>query len=78
MRTFAPFVAGVGRMNYARFLLFSVGGGIFWVTTLVTIGYFFGNLPIIRENLSLAIFTIIGISLLPLAGELVRARLRRA
>ena len=78
VRTFAPFVAGIGRMAYARFLMFSVGGGLLWVVALVYAGYFFGNIPVVRQNLSLAIVGIVAVSLLPLAIGLLRHRLRKA
>lgn len=74
VRTFAPFVAGIGRMHYTRFLLFSLGGGILWVVALVYLGYFFGNLPIVRQNLTIAIIGIIAASLLPLALGFLRHR----
>ena len=66
VRTFAPFVAGVGRMHYPRFLAFDVGGGILWVWSFGLLGYFFGNAPIIKENFGLAIIGVILISLLPI------------
>jgi membrane-associated protein len=78
VRTFAPFVAGVGRMTYARFALFNVTGAVLWVVSLVYAGYFFGNIPIIRDNLTIVIFVIIGISLLPIVVEWLRARRRPA
>ena len=78
VRTFAPFVAGIGKMAYPRFLLFSVGGGVFWVVALVYAGFFFGNIPLVRQNLSVAILGIIALSLAPLAIEFVRHRLRKA
>ena len=78
VRTFAPFVAGIGKMAYPRFLLFSVGGGLFWVVALVYLGVFFGNLPIVKQNLTVAIFAIIAISLTPLALEFLRHRLKKA
>jgi len=65
IRTFAPFVAGVGKMDYRSFVPFSLIGGIAWVGSLVLAGYFFGNIPFIKQNLTLVIFGIIGISLLP-------------
>jgi len=78
VRTFAPFVAGIGKMAYPRFLLFSVGGGLFWVVALVYAGFFFGNIPLVRQNLSVAILGIIAVSLAPLTIEFVRHRLRKA
>ena len=74
VRTFAPFVAGVGRMHYPRFLAFDVGGGILWVWGFGLLGYFFGNTPIIKENFGLAIIGVILISLLPIFFEAWRAR----
>ncbi len=78
VRTFAPFVAGVGRMQYLRFLSFSVAGALLWVLSLTFAGYFFGNIPLVRQNLSVAIFGIIAVSLAPLAFEALRSRLRKA
>jgi membrane-associated protein len=74
VRTFAPFVAGVGRMRYARFLAFDVAGGILWVWGFGLLGYFFGNTPVVKENFGLAIIAVIFISLLPIAFEAWRAR----
>jgi len=65
-RTFAPFVAGVGAMNYSRFFLFNLGGGLGWCFSLTLAGYWFGNLPWVRKNLSLMIVGIILVSMLPL------------
>lgn len=65
IRTFAPFVAGVGSMDYRRFLPLSLVGGIVWVGSLVLAGYFFGNIPFLKQNLSLLIFGIIILSMLP-------------
>ena len=78
VRTFAPFVAGIGKMAYPRFLLFSVGGGMLWVVALVYLGVFFGNLPIVKQNLTIAIFAIIALSLAPLATEFLRHWLKKA
>lgn len=78
IRTFAPFVAGIGRMAYPRFLLFSIGGGLLWVCALVYGGFFFGNLPMVRQNLSIVILAIIGASVAPIAFEVLRTRFRRA
>jgi len=72
VRTYVPFVAGVGRMRYPRFLAFSVGGALLWVVSLVGAGYFFGNLPVVRDNLTLAIMGVIAVSLAPLAFAALR------
>ncbi|HEX5048872.1 MAG TPA: DedA family protein [Gammaproteobacteria bacterium] len=74
VRTFAPFVAGVGRMSYGRFLAFDVGGGILWVWSFGLLGYFFGNHPVVKENFGLAIIAVIVLSLVPMAVEVWRAR----
>lgn len=78
IRTFAPFVAGVGSMRYPRFLGFSVIGALVWVVSLVYAGYFLGNIPVVRQNLSVVILIIIALSLAPVAFEFLRVRLRRA
>ena len=76
-RTFAPFVAGVARMFYPRFFMFSVFGTILWVGGLVTLGYFFGNVPFIKKNLSLLVVGIILLSLVPMIIGVIRSRLGR-
>ena len=76
IRTFAPFVAGVGAMTYSRFLLYNVVGGIVWVTLFVLAGYFFGNLPAVRQNFSYVILAIIALSVMPIVVEFLRARRR--
>jgi membrane-associated protein len=80
VRTFAPFVAGVGSMSYGRFFTYNVAGGLMWVTLCLFAGYFFGNLPLVRANFSLVIIAIVAISVLPAVIEIVRHRLaaRRA
>src|SRR5437667_3487534 len=72
VRTFMPFVAGVGAMAYLRFLLFCVAGAALWVGLLVYAGFFFGNVPVVKHNFSLVILAIIFISLLPAVVHLVR------
>jgi len=74
VRTFAPFVAGIGAMRYRRFLPIDVFGGLLWVGLFVFGGYFFGNLPIVKRNFSFVILAIIVISVLPIAWEWVRLR----
>lgn len=75
IRTFAPFVAGVARMNYTRFFIFNVIGGVFWIGSLTLAGYWFGNLPWVKTNLTLVIFGIIGLSLSPMGIAWLRHRL---
>jgi membrane-associated protein len=75
IRTFAPFVAGIGAMSYGRFLAYNVAGGLLWVPVCVFAGYFFGNLPMVRKNFSLVILAIVVISLLPAVVEYLRHRL---
>ena len=74
VRTFAPFVAGVGNMEYGRFIYNCVLGGVLWVTSLTLAGYFFGQIDIIKNNFEIVVFGIIGVSLLPIAVEFFRAR----
>jgi membrane-associated protein len=74
VRTFAPFVAGIGAMTYARFLLYNVTGGVVWICAFVAAGYFFGNIPVVKDNFSLVILAIIVISVLPGVIEYWRAR----
>jgi membrane-associated protein len=74
IRTFAPFVAGVGSMNYGVFLAYNVIGGVAWVALCVFAGFFFGNIPVVKRNFSIAILVIILISMIPLAWEAWKAR----
>src|SRR3990170_7595032 len=76
IRTFAPFVAGIGSMTYGRFLLYNVAGAILWVVSLVMAGFLFGNLRIVKENLTLVIIGIIILSLVPGFVEYLRHRRR--
>ncbi|KNX76269.1 MULTISPECIES: DedA family protein [Pseudomonas] len=77
LRTFAPFVAGIAHMHYPRFLAFSVAGSLLWVGGLVTLGYFFGNVPFIKQHLSLMVVGIIILSLVPMILGLLRGRFGR-
>ena len=78
IRTFAPFVAGVGAMTYSRFILYNVGGALLWVLSIGLAGYFFGNIPVIRNNFSLMVIAIIIVSVLPPIIEYARHLRRRA
>ena len=72
VRTFAPFVAGIGIMSYRKFALFSALGSVAWITSLSVAGYLFGNIPVVKNNLTLIILVIIAISLLPAAAGFIR------
>jgi membrane-associated protein len=74
VRTFAPFVAGIGAMNYRRFVVYNVAGGLLWVAVCLGAGYFFGNLPFVKKNFSLVILAIVVISVLPAVVEYLRHR----
>ncbi|WPP51926.1 DedA family protein [Catalinimonas niigatensis] len=74
IRTFAPFVAGIGTMRYGKFASYNVIGAVAWVSSFLLIGYFFGGLPVIKENFTLVIFAIIFVSILPPVMEGVRSK----
>jgi membrane-associated protein len=74
IRTFAPFIAGIGRMSYTRFAMWNVSGACAWVLSMTLSGYFFGQLPWVEENFELVVLAIIAISLLPVVREWWRAR----
>jgi membrane-associated protein len=76
IRTFAPFVAGVGRMRYGYFLSYNVFGGIFWTALFIFGGYYFGNIPFVQDNFSLVVIAIIFLSILPAIIEVIRHRRR--
>ena len=78
VRTFAPFVAGVGEMPYLRFLAYSVFGTVLWVGGIVTLGYQFGNVPLIKDNLSMVLIGIVGLSFMPAVIEYLRSRFSAA
>ena len=76
VRTFAPFVAGIGRMEYPKFLFYSFSGSVFWIGFFVFGGYYFGNIPVVKENLTLFILGIIVLSIMPGVIEFVRNKVR--
>lgn len=77
IRTFAPFVAGIGSMTYIRFISYNVVGGLIWIATFIFGGYFFGNIPLVKRNFTLVILVIIFLSILPGIIEFFRQRQRR-
>jgi membrane-associated protein len=77
VRTFAPFVAGIGQMEYSKFIRYNIIGGTVWVLGLTLLGYFFGNLEFVRNNFELVIFGIIGLSLLPMIIEIIRQKVKK-
>lgn len=74
-RTFAPFVAGIGSMNYKRFIAFNIIGAIAWVFTFILAGYFFGNLPVVKRNFHIVIFGVIFVSILPMLIPWIKSKL---
>lgn len=78
VRTFAPFVAGIGSMTYVRYITYCIAGAILWVVSVTMCGYAFGNIPWIKENFELVVFGIIGISLIPILLEFLKARLKKS
>lgn len=74
VRTFAPFVAGVGKMTYSHFLSYNIIGGFVWVFGITLVGYFLGNIPIVKDNFEIVVFAIIFLSLLPMIFEYIKAK----
>ena len=77
VRTFAPFVAGVGNMTYRKFIGYCFGGGILWVVSMTLAGYFFGQIPIVKNNFEIVVVGIIGFSILPMIIEVIKAKMRK-
>lgn len=77
VRTFAPFVAGIGNMNYRKFLAYNIFGAVAWVFTFILAGHFFGNIPVIKRNFTIVIFGVIFVSILPMLIPLIKSRLKK-
>ena len=78
IRTFAPFVAGVARMNYKQFISFNAIGGLLWISLFTLAGFFFGNFPFVKENFHYVVFVIIGLSLVPIVYEYIQHKKNKA
>lgn len=76
VRTFAPFVAGIGAMNYSKFIAYNVVGGVAWVLIFTLLGYFFGNVPFVQQNFEYVIIAIVAISVLPAVWEFIAEKMR--
>ena len=77
VRTLAPFVAGIGKMTYKKFITFNAMGGVLWVTSVSACGYFFGNIPVVKDNFSLVVIAIVLISIMPAVIEIIRSKLKK-
>lgn len=77
VRTFAPFVAGIGSMNYRKFVSYNIIGAIAWVFIFILAGHFFGNLPVVKRNFHIVIFGVIGVSLIPVVWPMVNGYLKK-
>ena len=77
VRTFAPFVAGIGKMEYKKFIEYNITGGFVWVFGFTLLGYFFGNIPAVEENFSLAVLAIIAISVVPIIMEFAKVKMKK-
>jgi membrane-associated protein len=77
VRTFAPFVAGIGKMDYTKFVYYNIVGGFFWVFGFTLLGYFFGNIPLVKDNFSIVVFAIIILSVVPMVLEYIKHHVKR-
>lgn len=78
VRTFAPFVAGVGKMEYGKFITYNITGGFVWVFGFILLGYFFGNIPAVKDNFSVVVLAIIAISVVPIFIEYIKAKKKKS
>jgi membrane-associated protein len=77
IRTFAPFVAGIGKMHYGDFIKYNLVGGFVWVFGFTLLGFFFGNIPVVKENFSIVVLAIIALSVAPMVYEVVKAKMKK-
>jgi len=77
IRTFAPFVAGVAKMHYGDFIKYNLTGGFVWVFGFILLGFFFGNIPVVKENFSIVVLAIIALSVAPMVYEVVKAKMKK-
>lgn len=77
VRTFAPFVAGVGKMHYGDFIKFNLAGGFVWVFGFTLLGFFFGNIPVVKENFSIVVLAIVALSVAPMVFEVVKSKMKK-
>ena len=77
VRTFAPFVAGASSMTYRKFMLYNIVGAALWVVSITYLGYFFGNMPMIKNNFAIVVLVIIILSIMPAIVEVIRTKLRK-
>lgn len=77
VRTFAPFVAGIGKMHYGDFIRYNLAGGFVWVFGFTLLGFFFGNIPIVKENFSIVVLAIVALSVAPMIYEVVKSKMKK-
>ena len=77
VRTFAPFVAGVGKMHYGDFIKFNLAGGFVWVFGFTLLGFFFGNIPVVKENFSIVVLAIVALSVAPMIYEVIKSKIKK-
>ena len=77
VRTFAPFVAGIGKMHYGDFIKYNLSGGFVWVFGFTLLGFFFGNIPVVKENFSIVVLAIVALSVAPMVYEVVKSKIKK-
>ncbi|EKE05658.1 MAG: hypothetical protein ACD_19C00185G0006 [uncultured bacterium] len=77
IRTFAPFVAGIGKMHYGDFIKYNLTGGFVWVFGFILLGFFFGNIPVVKENFSIVVLAIVALSVAPMVYEVVKSKMKK-